>query len=229
MAIALDATSLTSAVGAAGSATFSHTIGAGVNITLWVAFFIAGNTTDQLSSVTYNGVAMTQVMTPVIDTGNGNGPAVFYMYYMGNPPAGAHNIVITNSAPTTSFTNAAGVSYSGTNTSSQPDGTTNGTNTNPTTGAVTATITTATSGDWGLLFVALGRTPAANTGSTLRVMVNAQVALFDSNGAFASTGSNSLAWSSTASGGGNATWIMAGIKAFTAPVVNSNFFFAVDR
>lgn len=222
MAMAFDAVSHGDNISIAVSnpITFAHTIGAGSNMTLEVLIHLL-NATNLLTSVTYNGTAMTLVQGPIFDSGNGDGASNFYRYTLANPTVGTNNIVVTFS--TTVFVVAVGLSYSGAS-ATQPDGLDTGTASNVSTSDITGTITTTTAGDWGIMMVGLGRGIAASTGSTLRYAYsNGQGAVYDSGAAFGSTGTNTMAWHATATGGGNYTYIMSGVKAAGAAVANSKF------
>lgn len=103
MAIVKDAISTGSI--SASSLTISHVISSGDNRLLVVG--ILGGSSDIITGVTYNGVAMTRVNV----SNNGNSTA--YLYYLLNPASGTHDIVISSS--TSTFLAADAVSYTGVN------------------------------------------------------------------------------------------------------------------
>jgi hypothetical protein len=109
MAIAVDTTA--SGIASATSVTFSHTC-TGSDLVLVVNVYVKA---DNISTVTYNSVAMTQVAAET----SGN-PRV-YTYVLVGPATGAHNVVATGGASTTvigassvSFTGATGSSAANT-------------------------------------------------------------------------------------------------------------------
>lgn len=112
MAIAYDASSKSSA--SATSVTFAHTC-TGSDRLLMVNAYWAGSAT--VSSITYNGVAMTNVVSP-LDTGGGERHGMFYLVA---PATGANNVVLTLSGSTDIEVSA--VSYTGVHQSSPIDAT----------------------------------------------------------------------------------------------------------
>ena len=104
MAIVFDAVSAKEQVSSTSS-TMAFTIGAVSNPVLVVFFRIYG-TTDLVTGVTYNGVAMTRLQ---IATEAGQR---FYTYYLGGAATGNHNIVITVSS-TIAIGPVQAISYSG--------------------------------------------------------------------------------------------------------------------
>lgn len=95
MALAVDA--IASGTGTGSSLTFSHTC-AGVNrlLIVWVSYF---DSADTISSVTYNGVAMTAI--PSGSAANGNYKIAGY--YLIAPATGANNVVVTFSGAVSDF------------------------------------------------------------------------------------------------------------------------------
>ena len=100
MAIAFDASS--SGIASATSVTFSQTC-TGSDLVLVVNAYVKG---DNISSVTYNGVAMTQVAAET----SGN-PRV-YTYVLIGPATGTHNVVVTGGASAV-VTGGSAISFSG--------------------------------------------------------------------------------------------------------------------
>ncbi|WP_461175385.1 DUF4347 domain-containing protein, partial [Uliginosibacterium flavum] len=80
-------TAATSTLGAT-SLTLAHTVGAGTNSILIVEYSTRG--TDSPTSITYNGVALTR-----LDTNANSTVVTTEIWYLKNPAAGAHNIVVT--------------------------------------------------------------------------------------------------------------------------------------
>lgn len=74
-----------------GTLTIAHTV-TGTNTALFVGFFIQKNPDPGITSVTFNGVAMTATAdSPVNEASNIH----VYMYTLLNPATGTHNVVIT--------------------------------------------------------------------------------------------------------------------------------------
>ncbi len=155
------------------SLTWAHTC-TGSDRVLLVGFeggsgFAAANL---ITSVTYNGVAM----TPVVDMTHASFVHHIYLYILVNPDAGTHNVVLTASG---NFELIAGaVSYTGCQQTGQPNAFTNS-NTG------TSTLTTTVANCWTVLFES--GYPGTTTGTppaTERVHDAGFVSwyLFDSNG-----------------------------------------------
>ena len=111
MAIARDATS--SGAATATSLTVAHTC-SGSNRILFVNVVTIDGTTDHVTGVTYNGVAMTRQSTLAIGT-----VARSYMYYLLAPATGANNVVISVGASVS--IQSDNVSYNGVSQSGFPD------------------------------------------------------------------------------------------------------------
>lgn len=113
MAIAYDTSTANAFTASATSTTFSHTC-TGSDLILWVGVSI--RPTRTISSVTYNGVTMTQ-------SGNNSftGAVDNYLYYLVNPATGANDVVVTQSASDTF--NTCSISFTGASQSVQPDAT----------------------------------------------------------------------------------------------------------
>lgn len=188
MAIAFDAaTDGGNNGGSTTSITFSHTC-TGSDRLLIVAV-IGDPTTDDVTGVTYNGVAMTQVgkQSPAI------GYRWAYLYHLEAPASGANNVVI--SAGSAHYLWGGAASYTGVNASGQPDQTATNSGTGPT---LTTSITTVADNCWMMLmegsYDADTGHPAAGTGSTRRKNDASFGAwgLFDNNAAITPAGANSM-------------------------------------
>lgn len=112
MAIAYDSSAQSSA--SSTSVTFSHTCSGADRVLLVDAYWSASAT---VSSITYNGVAMTNVVSP-LDTGGGERHGMFYLIA---PATGANNVVLTLSGSTQ--IEIASVSYTGADQTSPIDAT----------------------------------------------------------------------------------------------------------
>jgi len=152
--------------GTTSSHSFNYTVSGGPDRYLVVA--VAGDTTnDLLTGVTYNGVAMTQLIK------QGPAPATTanrwtYLYGLAAPASGSNSVALTASG--TSFILAGAGDYTGVRAAGQPDTTAAqalDTNIN----AITTPITTVTDKSWAILVENSfdgNLPPAAFTGVTLR-------------------------------------------------------------
>lgn len=202
MAIARDAVSNGGALGASPKA-FNHTC-TGSNLILFVSVFCLANSTT--TSVTYNGVSMTQIGT---QNTTGDGYAVF-IFYLINPATGSNSVSITTSSGTTT---GVAHSYTGAKQSAQPDA--NGTTTATAATSITGTLTTIADNCWMVLaasneIVAL----AAGTGSTELALPITSTGVFDSNAAITPAGSNGM--QATWSGSRKASAVFASFSPYVA-------------
>jgi hypothetical protein len=195
---------------ASTTATVSH---ANAGNTL-LCFIVGDYAGDNLTSVTYNGVAMTFLDKHVVTGDRWN-----YSYIMQNAPVGTYNVVATIS--TSNGLEIQNVSYSGCATTGQPDAHT--VNSGTGSGSLTATVTTTTAGDWlvGKGVQSSSGVPTAGAGTTLRGTSGAysNEVVGDTNGAV-SVGSNSLLFT----GPGTGFWldfVVALKPAASAAVVHS--------
>jgi len=102
MAIALDTSTYGSFVNPGTTLTWSHTV-TGTNPVLFVGAIAA--TTDILTGITYNGVAMT-----LVGKGAGGSDRFIYLYVLAAPATGAHNIVVSSAS---SYLTGFATSYTG--------------------------------------------------------------------------------------------------------------------
>ena len=184
MAIAFDATSAGSA---GGTLTIAHTC-TGTDLILWVGFFLFKSPTPPgVTSVTYNGVAMTAISgAPSSHQSN----ITEYLYYLVNPATGTNNIVITP-AGSVDEVDANCASYTGATQSGQPDSVGKTQNFAGTT-SITLSTTVGVDNSWAVGFARWeGSSPSDGTGTTHRGSFGNGCAIFDSNSALA-TGSRSL-------------------------------------
>lgn len=173
------------------SLTVSHTCGSLTNGFLVVSVSANGSSGDQISGVTYNGVAMTRAVAHQLA-----GLGVWsYLYFLYNPPSGAHNVVV--SASGTFVIRCANGSYSGVKQSLQPDATGSG-EANPGT-TVTAAVTVVNSNCWMISAVQNDSALAETVGGVLTSNRgndgNNVLTLGDSNGVIG-TGSQNATWTS---------------------------------
>lgn len=170
------------------TATFSHTC-TGSNRVLWMFIAVNGaGGADPVTSVTYNGVSLTEVTSASFASGN-----ITYAYVYVNPPSGSHTAeVITNDAG--SFLRVISASYTGVGTITQPDAFGSGT-VNPGT-SVTATVNVGRGGCWMVSAVgddgALTCTPSGVL-TTSRATISDVLTVGDSNGVIG-TGNQNATW-----------------------------------
>lgn len=208
MAIAYD-TSVTQQTsdGSGSTLTFSFTT-TGTNRYLLVGCLNTGYPTVTMTSVTYGGVAMTQI--GLVDVGNVSGTQVEYLYGLANPASGANNIVLTASGTCTIAAVAASYTGAQQTTALEASGTATGAS-----GTGTKSITTITNNAW-LVGHARGQSNAsASTSTTFRPADNAGLAMMDSNADKTPAGSYSLNF--TTSGNNNWGILVASIAPYVAP------------
>lgn len=185
MAIAFDAQA--SSTGSGTTLTYSHTCtGSNLILIVGIQTYLASAGGITISSVTYNGVAMTSFGT-LQRTLNAE---YQYMYYLVAPATGAHNIVITTTTAM-DYIGGSSASYTGANQTGLPDSYT--TYAAQTSTAVTTTTTTIANNCWLMGFYVSdgGGGWTAGTNTTGRATAgNAQ--FFDSNSVQTPAGSHSM-------------------------------------
>jgi hypothetical protein len=170
--------------GSGTTRTFSHTTSGGSDLILLVGFvgdLTSGN--DDVVSVTYNGVAMT------LANKTDNTSRYQYLYYLLNPPSGAHNVVITNTnshwilAGASEYSGVQGIDVMTTNKHSGGSPST-----------LTTSLTTTVDNCWTVLFMGSGSsTSSAGAGATKRVYDSANFwSWYDSGSAITPAGSHSM-------------------------------------
>lgn len=197
MAIAFDAVTINTTA-SESSSTVSHTAAAGATAILVGVFNVSGS--DIITSVTWNGNAMTQI-NKVINTPSGNS---IYLYAIAGSDTGTHDVVVTRSSATVARIHVA--SYTGTHATTGSLMEASATNTAAATTTITGTVTVSTSNAWTVMF---GRNDQGNfsagASTTLRGAADSSQ-IFDSNAGL-SPGSESLI--GTWSGSGAASVVIA--------------------
>lgn len=194
MAIAYDAGTGRQLASAATSLTYAHTC-TGTDRALFVAILL-NNTPDDVTSVTYNGVAMTQVATYLA-----NSQYRYYLYVLANPASGSNNVVINTGVARNIFSCAN--SYTGVDQTNPTEGSPSSTHTNATT-SQSRSITTITDNAWVVSTTHAHSTPAntsAGSGTTSRFTGNSldYAGFVDSGAAVTPAGSKTLNLSSSTS------------------------------
>jgi len=160
------------------------------------------------STVTYNGVSMTQVTST----------STTYVYYLVSPATGSNNVVITPSGSTT--INSCAVCYSGADTSGQPDAFNS--NSSVSTGSVSVNTTTVADNCWVAAFGSCSTTETltrTSSGSTRQSRSGA--IFFDNNTAKTPAGSVTSSFDDTI-GLNDLRIIGVSIKPSTSSASNSN-------
>lgn len=203
MAIAFDNSTNFDATPAAQTFSFTHTVNSNTNGILIVAI-IMGSSTGQdhktPSSVTFNSVAMTQVVgATVIQAQNGS----VSLWFLLSPPTGTNSVNITVPATADPGNNSNGgavaASYTGVMQSGQPDSS----STNTATTGTSFTLTTATVADnsWTMALFVSNQVAAVSAGSGTTLRKNSTVVrndmYGDSNGVITPAGSTTLNASGT--------------------------------
>lgn len=195
MALAYDS-SATSNTGSASSLTYSHTC-SGVDRILLVQVWCGSNRT--ISSITYNGVSMTELSTLTGGSiGAGERTAVYYLIA---PATGANNVVVTLSGATSIASNSA--SYTGVDQTNPIDA--SRTETDLDTGTSYAESITSNANNcwavWGTREYA-GRTITAGANTAVRQRESSQYGIIwaDSNASITPAGSRTMNLNANASG-----------------------------
>ena len=203
-------TSLDLGATAGTSLTVSYTNNGNI---LFVGAFATGG--NNITGVTYNGVALTQIPTasPVQVPSN----LWISLWYLIAPATGAHDIVISASPSTTIGGDA--VSYIATT----PNIDVSGNATATAASSISKSITTTKNNAWTLGWCSTdGFNVSAGASTTLRIGNSGNRAIFDSNGGITPAGSTTLNVSQA--GSGNSAFIMTSFYD-VAPSVSGSFAF----
>lgn len=180
--IAFDAASQGTSSGT--STTFAHTCSGSDRLLFVEAYSTTG---DDVTGITYNGVAMTQI-NKVSKSGSSE---KLYLYYLAAPATGSNNVVVSRSG-SGGFLHGAASSYTGAKQTGIPDSQTTtapvGTGT-----SLTATTTTVANNCWLVAaFVCDNGGITAGSGTSVRGGDTSFDVIADSNGAKTPAGSHSL-------------------------------------
>ena len=181
----ISSTDLTSTPGT--SQTTSVNVGSGSNRGL-VVTGVSSTGTDDLTGITYAGVAMTRIGA-VAPT---SGARWLYLYWLSNPTSGTNNLVVSHSASQPWFAGQASV-YNGVNQSDTVDAS-NSLRAGGGATSYTMTLTTVADQAWIMGYISPdGYNPAATSPALERGTDQGNAGYGDSNAGF-SPGSNSIAW-----------------------------------
>ncbi len=191
--IAFDASSDGGSATGVTSWSWAHTC-SGSNRILWIAVLATFNG-DNVTSVTYNGVAATRAAILNLTTSTYRG----YLYYLVAPATGSHNVTVNCTNANNIFGRAA--SYTGASQTGVPDASTTKL---VSASSISTPLTTVADACWTIASVHPTSTPnncSAGTGTTLRGTFSASAfaAIVDSNGAISPAGSTSLNVNSSSS------------------------------
>jgi hypothetical protein len=193
--IAFDAASSGGNTGQA-SLTVAHTC-TGTNRILFTFVHSRDFSSDQVTGITYAGVAMTKINE--VEQGTQQG----VLYYLINPASGANNIIVTMSGAANGI-QAASASYTGVATSGIPDA--SDTTTQSSGATIVCTVTTVLDNCWGVMGAWNNdSSPAAGSGTTERAETS-NCAIYDNNSAKTPPGSLTLTATNV---GGEAVALMA--------------------
>ncbi|HEX9061348.1 MAG TPA: hypothetical protein VF941_14305 [Clostridia bacterium] len=192
--------------------TWSHTC-TGSNLALFVGIRNQSSNSDDVTSVTYNGVAMTLIPGGKI---NNNG-AYVYLYYLFAPATGTNTVSVSTSNAADTVTGFS-VSYTGVKQSGMPDASNTATSA---TSSISASLTTVANNCWYIAIEGNNQNTISSTGGGLT--------LLDQTGGAGSADSNgSVAigtYSPSFTLGGTSSSAMVVASFAPAPVVVSGGFF----
>ena len=157
MAIAYNTHTSASFNASASNLTYSHTT-SGSDRMLFVG--VSVRNTRTVTSVTYNGVTMTQAGSTSATAGILN-----YLFYLINPAAGTNTVSVTQSAVDT--ITSCSISYTGVKQTSQPDATSS--NSSTTTTSYSQSVTSVADNCFSVLY------GDANSGATLTAGANTTI------------------------------------------------------
>jgi len=184
--------------------TLSHSC-SGSDRTLMVYIY---STIDNVTGVTYNGVSMTFV-EKMLMVGAAAGQYI-HEYILINPATGANNIVVSSSSGLGGY--ISGVSYTGTDQTTQPDNSAKQVVSSTT--SLTTSLTTVADNCWLVGYAYHNGAVVAGTDTTLRGGSASVLQAIDSNGAKTPAGSFSL--NTTRSPADFAGHVIASIKPVAA-------------
>jgi hypothetical protein len=169
MAVTLDATSSVASVvnqSAGGTTSLAHTVGSGATVLIVsLQIWNNGSTAAGASGVTYNGVSMTKATNQTGSTGTATGFFYVEQWYLASPATGTNNIIVTVGTKTDKL-GIAGVSFTGSDTTTPIDVSSK---TFGTTGTYTQSLTTTAAGEYLVdsMCHLSANNPTSNTGTLI--------------------------------------------------------------
>lgn len=214
MAIAYDTVTTSSLWSSVTSITFAHTC-SGSNRILFVC--TANNVGVNVTGVTYNGVAMTNIGGALSNWA----PSKSYLWYLIAPATGSNNVVVSLSASASVIAMAA--SYTWVKQSWQPDAFSLGWPT--TTGSYSQSVTTVADNSWAIMCGMWRNGSGLSAGSNTIVRAGIEVLLAglflaDTNSPKTPAGTDTM---NIISASQEFTGIMASFSPFTTSTTNSSF------
>lgn len=210
-AITFDAATSGGTISGATTFTFNHTVTSTANTILFVTLY-GGDGVDVNPTVSYNGVAMTQI-EKVIGTNH-----YLYLYYLINPAPGTHTVSSTWSPA--HFMSGGAASYAGVAQTNPLNATTTATQANGVSNNMTTTLTTTVDNSWSIL-VGTNDTGANTAGASSTARTNTSISwdIFDTNGGKTPAGSQSMGFNSGTTG--RKASVMAAFSPYVAAPVSS--------
>jgi len=211
MAIAYDTTTQGEQTGT--SITQSHTCTGSDRLLLVGVTPGEASTSDIITGVTYNGVAMS-----LIDKQAETSGITVYIFGLVNPASGAHDYVISSSSSVA--IKYCGVSYTGVKQTGLPDSVAKGTDADT---SITMTTTTVADNCWLASVLSKHRNDSAGANTTRRgISASDNFAFYDSNGAKTPAGSYSLNSTLTGSPPTDTAYVVISFAPYVAPVGPAN-------
>ena len=194
MAIAFDSATVANDEGTTPSPfSFNHTCSSGSNRLLLVGVSQFGG--DTVTGITYNGVAMTQLVKTTAAWGGPTG----YIYGLLNPASGTNAVAVSWTGGN-DFTRCSAGSYTGVKQTGLPDATAHNENATAAQTSIAATITTVADNSWvGVYSLAQNGTFSSLTNGTIR-QSSGPTMWGDSNGAVTPAGMDTLTSNFASSG-----------------------------
>ena len=216
MAIAQDSNTQIASSGSSGitSFTISHTCSGANRLLVANVFDRSG---DAITSVTYNGTAMTLIAKKARNDVAAQG--LTYLYYLLNPDTGTHNLTASRAGSVDNYIILGGTSYTGVKQSAQPDASV----ANQADSVNTKTTTVTTAADNCFMYLAAmwdagGGAATAGSGSTLLGSSLSNWASFESSSlALTPAGSKSMIYDV-----GGASGILVAVMASFAPAASAS-------
>jgi hypothetical protein len=211
--IAFDAAASAQSTAGATSLTYTHTVGAGLSNGILVVGVSSGNPNAAcvtVSTITYNGVSLTQIRADT-HTDVSEGGVDSELWYLLAPASGVHSVVVTMSGAASGNFGVGSVSFSGVDQVSPIDAQNGGFSTTGGQTSVSHSVTTVANNAWvmdNLMFSGSGGSATATVGGTqtqqwnLTMTFGYVIAAGSTLGPITPAGSTAISWTV---GSGNAT------------------------